>query len=131
MARRRRSNAQRDSFPISRSADLRGLLVRRPVRLLPLRPIEDRRTYHPLRAFRPAQSLGRRDAARVVLERPRQRPGRSFFPIDVFKFAVPRKVAICVRRKERRETLFAKKLTRSGAGAPKRRNYWSAISCKR
>lgn len=126
MAKRRRRSGKRDVSFIPRSADLRWPGVRRPLRLSPLLPVEDRRRYHPLREFRPAHVLGGRSASRVVLDRPRTRP--FSFP-DVLRFAIPKKVALCIRRKERRETLFAMKRTRSGAGRPKRRNYWSAIKC--
>lgn len=49
---------------------------------------------------------------------------------DRLGFALPERVMRCVQRKERREVLFAKRKTGKGARSPKRRNYWSAISCK-
>lgn len=87
--------------------------------------LEDRRLYHPLGPFRPARSLPTR-AARVVV---RNRTS-SFRRPDVFGFAIPNRVAICVRRAQRREVLFAKRKMRSGAGGSKRRNFWSSISCR-
>lgn len=88
--------------------------------------IEDRRQFHPLGPFRPA-SAPRRALSRVVIKN----PSVPFRRPDVFGFAVPQKVALCVRRQERREVLFAKRKTGAGARSPKRRNYWSSISCKR
>lgn len=39
------------------------------------------------------------------------------------------RVVMCVRRKQRREVLFAKKRTRAGAGARRKRNIFSDIGC--
>lgn len=44
-------------------------------------------------------------------------------------YAEPRKAFICLRRKARREILFALKRTGKGARSPKRRNQWSDVSC--
>lgn len=44
-------------------------------------------------------------------------------------FDAPKEVAICVRRKARREVLFAKRRTRKGAGSRRYRNEWSNINC--
>lgn len=47
------------------------------------------------------------------------------------RFARPRDIAICVRRKMRREVLHALRLTSKvgRGGAPRRRNAWSGIKC--
>lgn len=45
------------------------------------------------------------------------------------RFAEARKTFICLKRKVRREVLFAFKRTRSGAGKRKRRNQWSDVQC--
>lgn len=120
-SRARRDGRKRDISFIPRPRLLPTVVI--PPLRLPL--IEDRRRFHPLREYRPAMSLRRSDA-RVVIDRPRQRP--FSFP-DVFRFQVPRRVAICVRRKRRREALFALNRTGKGSRAPKSRNYWSDVSC--
>lgn len=67
----------------------------------------------------------------TIKSRPAVRNGRpKFFPSrEQHVFAAPQSVAICVRRKQRREVLFAKKLKTSGRGRSKRRNYHSNIRC--
>lgn len=63
------------------------------------------------------------------IERPVQRLER--LPERV-AFAIPRKIAICVRRKIRKEVLHAYKLVnkgRGGSGRPRQRNEWSAVKC--
>lgn len=46
------------------------------------------------------------------------------------KFSIPRQVATCVRRKIRKEVMFALKLRGKGSGSRRRkRNFWSRISC--
>lgn len=35
----------------------------------------------------------------------------------------------CVRRKERREVIFAKRFHRRGRGGSRRRNFWSGVKC--
>lgn len=44
-------------------------------------------------------------------------------------FVEPRKAFICLRRKARREILFALKRTGKGAKSPKRYNEWSSVRC--
>jgi len=46
-------------------------------------------------------------------------------------FKVPKHVALCVRRKQRKQVLHAKKKTGAGVSRKKpTRNMWSQISCK-
>lgn len=123
MARRGRS-VQRTS---PRLVD--PLLYRLPP--IDLRLYEDRRTFHPS-AFPPAAVIGSR-AARRLVERPPLRPVdpyRDPFPSLRLGFAVPEKVVACVRRKSRREVMFAKNLRHAGSGArSRRRNSLSDIRC--
>lgn len=128
MAKRMRST-KRDAIVIpNRSPRLRSSYFI-PYRLKPvdLSVFEDRRTFYPSteRVGRPALSFTNRAASRVVLKS-KSRPFR--FP-DVFGFRVPNVVAICVRRKIRREVMHALDLTRKGAGGSKRRNEWSGVKC--
>lgn len=98
-----------------------------------LRVIEDRRTFHPEQKFRPAATLSRRDQRRLVEKaRDVSKQGPSFFEPRTLGFAVPEKVARCVRRNQRREVILALNLGGKGARAPRRRrDQYSEISCKR
>lgn len=95
-----------------------------------LAPIEDRRTFHPEQAFRPARSFSR--ANHVLVARPdRTRSGqvRLSVPVGV-GFGDPRRVIICVRRRQRREVLHALgKTGRGKARRPPRRSYYSDVRC--
>lgn len=90
------------------------------LRSTPDAPIADRRRYHPARNVRPADALIR-GAARPVI-------GKYTYQT---RFAVPHMVAICLRRKARREVLHAFKLTRKSGrgGSPRRRNFYSSMGC--
>lgn len=48
---------------------------------------------------------------------------------EVPAFADPRNSNVCLRRKTRRQVLFARKQTRKGAGSAKRYNQWSNVQC--
>lgn len=83
---------------------------------LDLRVIEDRRTFHPLREMRPTLTFSRRDQRRIIEKAKSVPPAyRDPFPALRLGFAVPKKVALCVRRKQRREALFAFKRTGKGS----------------
>lgn len=115
------SSVQRDITTLS----LAELYARRLLRpLVPvtfsLPEIEDRREFHPLKGVRPARVLSR--TSQRMLRPHATQPG-------VLRFSVPEKVAICIRRKRRREVLFAKRQTGRGAYSRKYRNYWSDVSC--
>lgn len=130
MARRKSSKRQRDVTTPSL-----GPIHSNPLRLLPLSPIVvplppvsrdlvlahgvDRRLFRPDRSTAPPAAV-RRSAARVVAKGPHAYS---------LTFSDSRLVGLCVRRKVRREVLFALRKTRKGAGAKRRRNFWSNISC--
>lgn len=126
MARRsdRSFRDERDTFAISNRRLLLPLLdltTITPPDLL--RSIEDRRTFYPERATRPASSFSR----------PRHRlevsPGYNILPFGV-RFEEPRKVLVCVRRKQRREVLFAMKRTGKGGGKRRhKRGPYSDVRC--
>lgn len=44
-------------------------------------------------------------------------------------FVNPSRVGICIRRKVRREVLFALRKHGKGARSPRRRNFWSEVVC--
>jgi len=100
-------------------------VVRRPVSALQL--LEDRRLFHPGGALRMPRSFFTRP--RLVIS-PAKRPTRNGaqFTSPKIGFSVPRDVAICVRRKTRKEVIIAKKLARNGGGS-KHFNIWSEIKC--
>lgn len=131
MARRRRSSfvsVQRGTFVTTRLPAVPLLRLPRSV----LQLVEDRREFHPDGVFRPARAFGmRRNSDVVIGQLSSGERGSKRFGADLFHFAVPRKVVICVRRKERREVLFANRKTGRGARAPRSRNWFSDISCER
>lgn len=130
MARR---SGKRDAF-VHRYPQVLSPLFRLPLRLAPVRrpePLGDRRLYHPVRRFRLPDVFVRRSSMRIEVAHP-SRPMRL---AEVHRFAAPRDVMLCARRKERREVLFAHQYAGRGSGRrqrrqPKRRNYWSVISCR-
>lgn len=91
-----------------------------------LTDIEDRRTFHPDGYFREARDLsGTPTSAR--LRDTRSRTARhQVLALDDHRHPV----LVCVRRKQRREVIFAKRKHRKGAGARRRRrNYYSNVRC--
>lgn len=119
------SNRQRGLPNQSLDPLLSGPILRPAPVLLPLPPIPavvaevgDRRLWQPDRSTRPPHAA-RPGASRVVA-------GRTF---NATRFADPRFVSICAKRKIRREVLFARGKTKKGARARRRRNFWSAVSC--
>lgn len=109
--------------------------VYRPLRFspsfTPLFFMEDRRRYHPDGVFRNPVSVPRSSARLVV------KGGKSYgghysygggYPNASIGFLRPSGVAICAKRKARRQVIFA--LGRGGAGNRKgKRNYTSQFSC--
>lgn len=90
--------------------------------------LEDRRLWAPLEET--PRGLFHRSSRLVVTPYPNVNKSRAAVsPPAGVSFAVPREVAVCVRRKQRREVLFAKRRTGKGARARRRRNAWSDISC--
>lgn len=87
-----------------------------------LRSVEDRRRHHPDRRYRPALSFGRwRSTLKAI----------AFGSAAMAAFNEPSRVAICVRRKIRREVMFARgKTGRRGQKRPKF-NWFSRIACRR
>lgn len=141
MARKRHKNTsdERDSSEIA-SEPLQKLLRPNPIikqsqpvaafsphKILKntLRDIEDRRTFHPEAQKRPARSLNR-SQHKLVLPAKKNAPR---LPARV-AFDAPKQVLICIRRKRRKEVLFAKRKTGKGARARRHRhNYFSEITC--
>lgn len=127
---RRSSSRTRNRYAGPRSPNSiarRSLVPAFHIRPLDLRVFEDRRSFYPERVYRPALSTSRRGFARVRERAALPRPSSMLRDLR-FQFAVPQKVIICVRRKQRREVLHALGKTRGGSGR-KRRNSWSNVSC--
>lgn len=109
-----------------------------------LRKIEDRRRFHPLRRGAPAATFSRRDQRRIVekyravqtnfFQQASYDPFVGFsqpvasisMPAGRPAFAVPKKVAVCVRRHQRREAIFA--MGHAGKGAAQKRRRQSEFS---
>lgn len=109
-----------------------------------LREIEDRRTYHPLGEFRPARFRTGGPSRITVKDRPYNGrykyadPHRTSKNIHLnsgtkapVSFVAPDGTLLCIRRKQRKEVLFAKR--KAGRGGSHRRRYrrtpYSSIKC--
>lgn len=86
--------------------------------------IEDRRTFHPSKKQRSARSFNAAHHTLKVKRGPNGKPLSS-----KISFGNPKRVLICVRRKIRREIIFAFGKGNKGARSVRRRSYFSSISC--
>lgn len=116
------------------------LVVRRSSRPSVLRQLEDRRTFHPQGAARPAAGFFV-PRHRLVVRAPARRsvtvtgpglgasPSQDFFspPIGV-GFQAPRQVAVCIRRKVRKQVMHAKGFAGGKVRRPRRTEY-SGVIC--
>lgn len=120
----RRQGVRDDANSISSPQKLRSLIdqIIADVRLpTPAISFRDLRTFHPEPDRKPTY-VNRRDSARLVVPSKRETPkGRMvrYDPPASVAFARPRDVAVCVRRKRRREVLHA--LRHAGAGGGRKR----------
>lgn len=138
MARSSRAKRGRDSFHI---ANRRLPLSYSNLTINPtLRFYEDRRTFHPEGRFRPARSFNKTRHRLVMSDYRKTRKNikrnnfiKSYGPPISVGFREPERVLICVRRKRRREVMFALNKTGKGKGRQKRPRYseYSKISCRR
>lgn len=98
----------------------------------------DRRRHRPDKSIRAPGAIVR-SAARLTLKEARGAAKRhmknilypNFIPTRQ-QFKAPDNIALCVRRRVRREVLHATKIPyRSGAlsGKKRRRNFWTGVSC--
>lgn len=134
--RRRANRSERNPIAVpSLSKLLRSpARVSSPVRVhLPtvLAEVEDRRTYHPERATRPARYFSGPTHRLKIAEpkKTRSLPG-LYQPSPIVAFESPKNLPLCVRRKQRREIIHALKKIGKGARARRRRNDFSNISCR-
>lgn len=87
-----------------------------------LSQVEDRRRFTPTTA-----PILRTVKGKVAAFKPQ-------FPFGVrgpVVFELPKQAVVCLRRKMRRQVLFAKRKTRRGSGSRRRRNSTSRYKCKR
>lgn len=126
MSKRSRSRPGRD---VSAITSLRLPLLR-PIRLSTVTPVpslieaEDRRTYHPDRAFRaPRRIDGSRASFKLIT--------RANSPFGSEGFVEPQSVNICVRRQRRKEVMFATRRAGKVGQRRPRRTPFSSISCRR
>lgn len=143
MARGRgRSRTGRDASDIASSPTTNSLATLELLRSLrPLQLLEDRRQFHPEREARPARGFFSPRHRLTVSEgrqaaTPQLRPRRKFSPdtiSPVVKFGERHQVAVCVRRRVRKQVLHALRKTGGGKGRRRhpRRSFYSSISCKR
>lgn len=129
MRRRQRGTGSgslfREPIPVSLIDPLGLSLLRRSLIASPvLREVEDRRTFHPAR-IRTAAPIFSRSSTRLVAPR----SVRGAFPSSKVGFAVPHDVAICVRRKQRKEVLHAKGRAGGKVSRFRRRNEFSNVKC--
>lgn len=106
--------------------------VLRPLLSLPelVLSLDDRRTYYPDVSLRPLGSLSRLARRVAVSGGPSGVTRNVLRGADVFGFTIPKKVALCVRRKQRRSVLFAMERTGKGSRSRvRRRNEWSDVKC--
>lgn len=140
MARRRRRSPRRDVETIA------NLVPQLPRRAVPtafdfyrsaLRPVEDRRTFHPEPYRRPELFPTRPRPARVIalakqVSKPKalvRNQVRVAFPSARLGFVEPARTLICVRRKIRKAVLHATgRAGRRGQRKP-RRNEHSEVKC--
>lgn len=102
-----------------------------PLRAINLSQIQDLRSFYPdPDYFRSPLKLNGQRASNVASPNRNAKTQRSktMLPYAV-GFQQPTQVLVCVRRKIRREILFAKKRTR-GASRKKHRNTFSNIRCR-
>lgn len=121
----------------SRSYKPRGVAVSRPTplsfKLGPVDPLglallEDRRSWHPSRPTRPFLTTGPRSSARLVVK---SKPTALRNDISArVGFAVPKKVVVCVRRKQRKEVLHAMGKAGGRVSRRRRRTDASDIDCR-
>lgn len=127
MARRRRQRQSPDAMSHSSLDDSLFREWSLPTPETVLSEVEDRRRFNPDDFSFTAYEVDGRRAGPLVVP-----PSRSLFnalayPSARVRFEVPDRTIVCVRRKERREVFFAKKLKRGRGGG--RRTKWSDVQC--
>lgn len=138
MSRRRRRNekGRRDNTLIANQRLPASIDVFNLRQLeLPLTLIDDRRTYHPDPARLPKMITGAPVSFKVrkkptTYQKSLKKNWQSYVP-NLISFAENKNVLICIRRKKRKEVLFAKKKTGMRGQKRPRFNSYSSIHCVR
>lgn len=97
-----------------------------------LTQLQDNRTWHPERTYRPALTISRtlRGAVRTrPLKLSKPTPFQTPRLSEPLRFPDPKRVLVCIRRKQRRRVLHAKGAAGSRNLRKPRRNQWSEVSC--
>lgn len=135
---RKKSSFHRDTQAIARRS-----LVGTIKPLVDLKNLEDRRTFSPDGFRTPAKSIRsprHRLTESITYPKSLQRKSLRYTKYPTFSpvvtvnriaFEHPEEVAICVRRKIRKEVLHAKKKTGRRGQKRKRFSWFSSVSCKR
>lgn len=100
---------------------LRPLTITTPLTASSLMELEDRRRFRPDRSIRAPASLQRKDTRLVI--------SQTAAGMQRVAFADPGKVAMCVRRKIRKEVLHATRVAGKSGIKARRRNFWSDVKC--
>lgn len=145
MAKRRSNNtsSQRDDNDVATDSEVLREFIKQPKPYVPIvtkphLPTFDNRLWHPdplTRTIAEPRSASRLTLPKESAVSPRRsvqdRPGNSRAARLPHRlaFSQPAQVAVCVRRKARREVLFAKRKTGKGRNATRRRTPWSDIKC--
>lgn len=139
---------QRDDTDIATDSEVLRNFITKPKPYVPVvtppqlhLPTFDQRRFHPDPITRPIAEP--RSAARLTI--PAHKSARAVSVGGPFRTAVgnsrigslphqvafqaPKRVAVCVRRKTRREVIFAKNHAGKGSRARRSRNQWSDIKC--
>lgn len=95
----------------------------------------DRRRFRPDASTAPPGAVNRASTRLNIdtLGKRARNSKQGFYSVgETLAYAIPSQVAICVRRKVRREVLHALHPFRKsgkGSGQPRKRNFWSRIHC--
>lgn len=153
MARKKSKSSTRDATPTSLGpppALSNYNHLRNPFNITPRPaiPIDlDRRLFRPDESTRPPtthSSLASRVVLKIITVRQKRRQFHAkidkytnpfHYPKTYLRtrlgFSVSRRVETCIRRKIRKEVIFAKRKNGKGGQRKPRRNFWSAIACSR
>lgn len=105
--------------------------------LLPLRELEDRRTWNPEGSLSPARSFSKPRHRLTVVDRRKptsyQFSLKKSFPSQtraIVAFRAPSRVLVCVRRNMRKQVLHALRKTGMTGQKRPRRSVYSSVSCR-
>lgn len=90
--------------------------------------VDDRRFFDPAGPLRPAYSVYRADRRIIAKSSAVGSPRNDTLSARV-GFAVPKRVAVCVRRQQRKEVIHALGKQGAGGSTRRRRNSWSNVDC--